>query len=84
MHSAYALASPSARSAEAGTWARSSFSLLVPAARMPIAGSASKRTPSVDASTMKSAGPEPWRSAAITNSSASAARGTSDFTPSST
>jgi hypothetical protein len=49
-----------------------------------MAGSGSVKTPSVPDSTMKSAGPLSSRFAATTNSSESAARGTSAFSPSRT
>ena len=58
----------------------SSVSLVSEAARTPIDGSASTVSPSVEDSTRNSTG-WPSSSAPTTNSSASAPRGTSDFTP---
>ena len=54
------------------------------AARTPMPGSGSTEMPAVRDSTMNSAGPALSSVAAMTNSSASDARGTSDLTPSST
>ena len=51
------------------------------AGRRPIAGSASTESPLAPDSTTKSAGPMPSASAAITNSSQSAARASSDLVP---
>ena len=82
--SAYTSRSPPPSSALAGSDTSSSTSRPVAAARSPIAGSASTDTRRARDSTRNSAGPRPSRSAATTNSSAFAARGTSDFTPSST
>ena len=69
------------RRASAPTTTSSSSSRLRPAARSPIDGSASIRTPGVDDSTTNNAGAAPSTAAATMKSSAAAPRTTPDLTP---